>query len=107
MASKPYFQACVPTTHRGQPGRYGLHIFTGPASSSEEALRYAREACDTALAAQRPATGDGVLDSPARWRARGVCPEWVMDWEAATADVWQNESSLECPWPFVLTPAES
>lgn len=102
MAPEPYFQVSVPTTHREQPGRHGLHIFTGPASSSEEALHCAREACNAALAAQRRDI-DRDPPSPIRWRARGVCQEWVMDWKAATVDFWHNEKSLDCPFPIVCT----
>ncbi|MFF7492953.1 hypothetical protein [Streptomyces rubiginosohelvolus] len=102
MASEPdfqVFQVSVPTTHREQPGRQGLHIFTGPASSSEEALQCAREACDAALATQRRDT-DREPPSPIRWRARGVCQEWAMDWKAATVYFWQNENSLDYPFPI-------
>ncbi|MGW3436612.1 hypothetical protein ACWDB3_05415 [Streptomyces bacillaris] len=103
--TKPYFQVSVPTTHREQPGRHGLHIFTGPASTSEEAVRCAREACEAALAAGRTAT-DGAVPPDARWRVRGVCREWAMDWEAATAAFWENEGSLEYPFPVVRTRPE-
>ncbi|MET4668312.1 hypothetical protein [Streptomyces sp. PvR018] len=101
--TKPYFQVSVPTTHREQPDRHGLHIFTGPASTSEEAVRCAREACEAALVAGRP---DGALPPAARWRVSGVCPEWVMDWEAATAAFWENEGSLEYPFPVIRTRSE-
>ncbi|ARI53081.1 hypothetical protein ACWEJZ_10970 [Streptomyces bacillaris] len=103
--TKPYFQVSVPTTHREQPGRHGLHIFTGPASTSDEAVRCAREACEAALAAGRTAT-DRAVPSEARWRVRGVCREWAMDWEAATAAFWENEGSLEYPFPVVRTRSE-
>ncbi len=102
MAPEPYFQVSVPTTHREQPGRHGLHIFTGPASSSEEALHCAREACNAALVAQGRDI-DREPPSPIRWRARGVCQEWVMDWKAATVDFWHNEKSLDYPLPIVCT----
>ncbi|MEU0356379.1 hypothetical protein [Streptomyces cyaneofuscatus] len=103
--TKPYFQVSVPTTHREHPDRHGLHIFTGPASTSEEAVRCAREACEAALAAERTAT-DGALPPVARWRVRGVCREWAMDWEAATAAFWENEGSLEYPFPVIRTRSE-
>lgn len=102
MAPEPYFQVSVPTTHREQPGRHGLHIFTGPASSSEEALHCARESCNAALVAQGRDI-DREPPSPIRWRARGVCQEWVMDWKAATVDFWHNEKSLDYPFPIVCT----
>ncbi|MEI7033317.1 hypothetical protein [Streptomyces pratensis] len=88
--AKPYFQVNVPTTHRAQPGRRGLHVFTGPADTGREAVRHARAACEASLAAQ--AAG---APAPRRyaegWGARGVRTEWVFDWAAATALPWEGD----------------
>lgn len=99
---QPYFQVSVPTTHREQPERHGRHIFTGPASTSAEAVRRARDACEAALAAAEPATYSAQLRVTS-WRARGVCREWVMDWDAASAEFWESKSGLEYPFPVVRT----
>ncbi|MET9978127.1 hypothetical protein ACFYOI_19700 [Streptomyces microflavus] len=104
--TKPYFQVSVPTTHREHSGRRGLHIFTGPASTSEEAVRCAREACEAALIAKESATDSGLRRATG-WGVRGVCREWVMDWDAATAEFWESEGSLEYPFPVVRTRPEA
>lgn len=104
--TQPYFQVSVPTAHCEQPGRRGLHIFTGPASTSNEALHRAREACEAALAAKESAT-DSAHGLETCWRARGVCREWIMDWGAATAAFWESEGRLEYPFPIVRTRSQS
>ncbi|WP_432060443.1 hypothetical protein [Streptomyces sp. S1] len=88
--TKVYFQVNVPIRSSVQPGRYGLHVLTGPADSWSEALRIARETCDTAVAAQR--AGFPIpRRRPDGWGARGLRPGWVFDWPAATVDAWEHD----------------
>ncbi|GAA3486459.1 hypothetical protein [Streptomyces cremeus] len=91
--TKVYFQVNVPIRNSAQPDQCGLHVFTGPADTWTEALRIAREACDSAIAAQR--AGDAL---PRRrsggWGARGLRPGWVFDWSAATVDAWESDTML-------------
>ncbi len=51
--AKVYFQVNVPIKNSVRPEQCGLHVLTGPADTWSDALRIARETCDTAAAAQR------------------------------------------------------
>ncbi|MFD3729298.1 hypothetical protein [Streptomyces sp. NPDC058671] len=88
--AKVYFQVNVPIRNSVQPEQCGLHVFTGPADTWLEALRIARETCDTAVAAQE--AGVPVpRRRPDGWGARGLRPGWVLDWPAATVDAWEHD----------------
>ncbi|WP_225634546.1 hypothetical protein [Streptomyces solaniscabiei] len=91
--AKIYFQVHVPIRNSVRPEQRGLHVFTGAADTWAAALRIARETCDTVAAAQK-----ADLPIPGRrpdgWSARGLRPGWVLDWKAATADAWEQDSRL-------------
>ncbi|MGQ7754411.1 hypothetical protein ACUN29_39190 (plasmid) [Streptomyces sp. WC2508] len=71
----------------------GLHVFTGRAAGPGEALAAAHNAYDRAvqhMSAGLPAPDD----SSDGWAARGLRPDWVLDWHKATATAWVNPNSL-------------
>ncbi|MDX3054583.1 hypothetical protein PV394_05445 [Streptomyces sp. NE06-03E] len=88
-----YFQVDVPIRNSVRPEQCGLHVFTGAADTGSAALRIARDTCDAAAAARkagRPAPGR----RPDGWSARGLRCGWVLDWTAATVDVWGQDRRL-------------
>ncbi|MEU3408945.1 hypothetical protein ABZ766_34055 [Streptomyces sp. NPDC006670] len=71
----------------------GLHVFTGCAAGESEALAAAHNAYDRAvqhMSAGLPAPDD----SSDGWAARGLHPDWVLDWHKATTTAWVNPNSL-------------
>jgi hypothetical protein len=89
---KQYFEVDVPAHHTTDPGRRGLHVFTGEARTRREALRRAHEAVDDALAA-RTAGHEIRCKHPGGWAARGLRTDWVLDWAAAKAGRWVDPYS--------------
>ncbi|MEK9522739.1 hypothetical protein ACIOMM_12415 [Streptomyces sp. NPDC087908] len=96
--TKVYFQVNVPIKNSVRPEQCGLHVLTGPAETWSDALRIARETCDTAAAAQE--AGFPIpRRRPDGWGARGLRPGWVLDWKAATVDAWQGDRTLRTTTP--------
>ncbi|MFB7852382.1 hypothetical protein ACFC34_35945 [Streptomyces sp. NPDC056053] len=88
-----YFEVDVPIHHTTNRQLHGVHVFTGEASSNSEALRLAHEVYDAALAAQQ--AGREIPGKQAGgWGARGLRPDWALDWQAAKAGPWNNP----CGW---------
>jgi hypothetical protein len=88
----PYFEVDVPIRCTAQPGLRGLHVFTGPAASTGEAVRIAHEIYDAARAAQQAG-----LEIPGKrpdgWGASGYRSGWELDWSAAMAGRWNDPFS--------------
>ncbi|MEV2255879.1 hypothetical protein AB0I94_35880 [Streptomyces sp. NPDC050147] len=84
-----YFEVDVPIHHNTDQQAHGVHVFTGEASSKREALRKAHEVYDAALAAYT--AGREIPGKQAGgWGARGLRPDWALDWQAAKAKPWKN-----------------
>ncbi|MER6160887.1 hypothetical protein ABT147_36095 [Streptomyces sp. NPDC001868] len=92
----PYYEVDVPIRNTAQPGMSGLHVFTGPATSTGEAVRLAHEVYAAAVAAQQAG-----LEIPRKrsdgWGAYGVRPGWEPDWLAASAGPWDDPYSWRHP----------
>ncbi|GGU66561.1 hypothetical protein [Streptomyces daghestanicus] len=76
-----------------EPQQLVTYHCTGCAAGESEALAAARNAYDRAvqqISAGRPAPDD----SSDGWAARGLRPDWVLDWHKATTTAWVNPSSL-------------
>ncbi|MFJ3503734.1 hypothetical protein [Streptomyces sp. NPDC090135] len=101
--AKVYFQVNVPIKNSVRPEQCGLHVFTGPADTWSDALRIARETCDTAAAAQR-AGFPLPRRRPDGWGARGLRPGWVFDWTAATVDAWAHDGTFRDRGPLPPPP---
>ncbi|WP_327250021.1 hypothetical protein [Streptomyces sp. NBC_01320] len=93
MTQLSYYEVDVPMHHCTNQSRHGLHAFTGPATGARDALTAARAAYDRA--AQHVAASSTVPDAPGDgWAVRGLRPDWVLDWQKATANEWGNPNSL-------------
>ncbi|MBK3567830.1 hypothetical protein [Streptomyces sp. MBT62] len=92
----PFYEVDVPISNPAQPGLSGVHVFTGPAASTGEAVRLAHGAYTDAVAAQQAG-----LEIPRRrpegWSARAVRPGWEPDWPAASAGPWGDPFSWRHP----------
>ncbi|WP_333745963.1 hypothetical protein [Streptomyces sp. IBSBF 2950] len=90
----PYYEVDVPIT--STTGLEGLHVFTGQATSTGEAVRLAHEVYAAALAAHQAG-----LEIPGKrpdgWGARGVRPGWEPNWLAASAGPWNDPYSWRHP----------
>ncbi|MGW1819293.1 hypothetical protein ACWCQM_37785 [Streptomyces sp. NPDC002125] len=87
------YEVDVPIHHATDQDRRGHHVFNGRAAGPGEALAAAHSAYDRAVqyvSAGRPAPDD----SSNGWAARGLRPDWVLDWHKATATAWVNPNSL-------------
>ncbi|MEU7592557.1 hypothetical protein AB0B79_05900 [Streptomyces sp. NPDC039022] len=86
------FEVDVPI-HTRDRKLHGLHVFTGQATSPDEALTRAHQVYDQALAAR-----EAGRDNPGRqdggWGACGVRDGWEPDWEAAKTAVWCSTGSF-------------
>ncbi|MET9720492.1 hypothetical protein ABZZ46_34525 [Streptomyces rochei] len=75
---------------RSTTGASGIHVFTGLADSRSAAIRIARDAYHAAHTAQQ--TGrKKPCERPNGWGARGYRAGWNLDWNAATALLWQDQ----------------
>ncbi|MFD4528420.1 hypothetical protein ACFWP7_31780 [Streptomyces sp. NPDC058470] len=92
MPQQKVFEVDVPIHHTTNRALHGVHVFTGRASSTSEALTRAHQVYDAALAAQQAG-----LENPGRqdgdWGACGVRIGWEPDWAAAKAGAWVNPYS--------------
>lgn len=86
MSSQVY-QVNVPA--RLSDGRQGMHVFTGKADCSADAVYAARQAYDAAVTA-RQAGLPGRTRRPNGWTATGIRPDWQLDWPEATACLWKG-----------------
>ncbi|MFI5690117.1 hypothetical protein [Streptomyces sp. NPDC051636] len=85
------FQVNVPIHHTTDKTRNGLHVFTGQAASTCDAVRIAHEVYDAAVVAQQ--AGLGIPGRrPDGWGVSGLRPGWEPDWTAARADLWQGRA---------------
>ncbi|MFJ8158053.1 hypothetical protein [Streptomyces sp. NPDC094468] len=84
------YQVTVPA--RLGDGRQGVHVFTGRAGCSAEAVREARRAYDAATAARRAGLPKKVC-RPNGWTAMGIRCHWRLTWPDATVRLWR-ESGL-------------
>ncbi|MFI5689989.1 hypothetical protein [Streptomyces sp. NPDC051636] len=84
-----FFEVNVPIHHATDKTRHGLHVFTGHAASTWEALHIAHEVYDAAMAAQM--AGLGVPERRRDgWGVSGLRPGWEPDWTAARAGLWKG-----------------
>ncbi|GGP90219.1 hypothetical protein [Streptomyces melanogenes] len=95
-----FYEVDVPI-HDTSRAQHGVHVFTGKASSVEEALDRARQAYDAAFAARQaglevPGQQDGG------WGACGVRDGWELDWAAANAGPWSTPDSSTRKKPYEL-----
>ncbi len=91
MSQLEFYEVDVPI-HRTDQQLHGLHVFTGQATSSSEAMACAHQVYDAALAARKAGlTNPGRQDGG--WGASGVREGWELDWQAAKAGVWSNPFS--------------
>ncbi|MFE9222295.1 hypothetical protein ACFYN3_39090 [Streptomyces lavendulae] len=73
------YEVDVPIHHEADQERRGLHVFTGRAAGPGEALAAAHNAYDRAM--QHMSAGlPAPDDSSDGWAARGLRPDWVLDW---------------------------
>ncbi|MET9483630.1 hypothetical protein [Streptomyces sp. NPDC006638] len=87
-----YFEVDVPIHHITHHQWHGVHVFTGKASSISEALQIAHEVYEAALAAYTE--GREIPGKQAGgWGARGLRPDWALDWQAAKAGPWHDPYS--------------
>ncbi|PJM98593.1 hypothetical protein CG740_34685 [Streptomyces sp. CB01201] len=78
--------------HDTSKQRYGVHVFTGKATSADEALTRAQQVYDASAAARQAGRElPGPQDDG--WGARGVRDGWELDWAAAVAGPWSNPNS--------------
>ncbi|MFI6662674.1 hypothetical protein ACIBL8_45060 [Streptomyces sp. NPDC050523] len=80
----------VPIKNNDQPG-LRVHVFVGLADGPVTACTAAHDAYDTALQLYR--TGQEIPRSTS-WCARGLRPDWELDWAKATAAPWLNPYGL-------------
>ncbi|MEU9157988.1 hypothetical protein AB0D59_47560 [Streptomyces sp. NPDC048417] len=92
----PYYEVDVPIRNPDRPALSGVHVFTGPADSTGEALRLAHGAYNDAVAAQQAGL-EVPRKRPEGWSARAVRPGWEPDWMAASAGPWDDPSSWRHP----------
>jgi hypothetical protein len=85
-----FWEVDVPTKNNGQPGRR-IHVFVGFADSPIAARTAAHDAYDKALMLHR--AGQEIPRSTS-WCARGLRPDWELDWAKATAAPWANPHGL-------------
>lgn len=100
MPHLEFYEVDVPI-HDTSRAQHGVHVFTGKASSVDEALARAHQVYDAANAARQagleiPGQQDGG------WGARGVRDGWELDWAAAKASRWSNPDSWTRTKPYEL-----
>ncbi|MFI9080946.1 hypothetical protein ACIGW8_31505 [Streptomyces sioyaensis] len=88
----PYFEVDVPTHHTSSDA-HGSHVFTGRAADAAQALAAAHAAYDRALLLTL-AGREIPSSSSDGWVARGLRPDWVLDWHKAKTKAWVNPNSL-------------
>ncbi|MFG2629995.1 hypothetical protein [Streptomyces sp. NPDC048473] len=96
-----YFEVDVPTHHTTNHQLHGVHVFTGEASSESEALHIAHAVYDAALAAQQAGLEIPGMQAGG-WGARGLRPDWALDWQAAKAGPWNNPNDWTRKKPYEL-----
>lgn len=85
----PHFEVDVPIHHIAHPELQGVHVFTGVAESSREALQLAHQVYDHAVHAHQ--SGSEIPDRrPDGWAARGLRPGWQLDWASAKVGRWDD-----------------
>jgi hypothetical protein len=89
MPQSYYWEVDVPTKNSDQGRR--LHVFVGLADSPVTARKAAHDAYDKALLLYR--AGQEIPRSTS-WCARGLRPDWELDWAKATAAPWVNPYGL-------------
>ncbi|GAA3372222.1 hypothetical protein GCM10017744_102860 [Streptomyces antimycoticus] len=81
--SRTMWEIDVPIQHRADTQRRGVHVFTGLAEDANAAMAAALRACEIAqlhtMSGQPIPTGTCRAD----WSARGLRPDWELQWEAA------------------------
>ncbi|MFE9770018.1 hypothetical protein ACFYPC_36760 [Streptomyces sp. NPDC005808] len=85
-----FWEVDVPTKNNDQPGRR-VHVFVGFADSPLTARTAAHDAYEKALLLHR--AGQEIPRSTS-WCARGLRPDWELDWAHATAAPWVNPYGL-------------
>lgn len=87
-----YFEVDVPTKHNDQPGQR-IHIFVGLADDPLAARNAAHDAYDKARLLHQ-AGQEIPHEFISGWGARGLRPDWDLDWNKATAAPWVNPHGL-------------
>jgi hypothetical protein len=87
-----YWEVDVPTKNNDLRGKR-LHVFVGLADSPLAARTAARDAYTKALLLHQ-AGQEIPHESISGWGARGLRPDWDLDWAKATAAPWVNPHSL-------------
>ncbi|MGW2583626.1 hypothetical protein ACWCYZ_20225 [Streptomyces virginiae] len=100
MPQLEFYEVDVPI-HTNDRALHGVHVFTGKASSANEALTRAHQVYDASAAARQaglevPGQQDGG------WGARGVRDGWELDWAAAKASRWSNPNDWTRKKPYEL-----
>ncbi|MFF6794288.1 hypothetical protein ACFY9C_35060 [Streptomyces filamentosus] len=84
MQRSEIYEVTVPINAPAPARARGLHVFTGRATSADEALIRAHQAYATAVtAANAPAVRE-----PDGWSACGIREGWDLDWPSAKATPW-------------------
>lgn len=100
MRHLEFYEVDVPI-HNTSRTLHGVHVFTGKASSADEALARAHQVYDAAFAARQAG-----LEVPGQqddgWGAHGVRDGWELDWSAAKADRWSNPNDWTRKKPYEL-----
>ncbi|MFF7139412.1 MULTISPECIES: hypothetical protein [Streptomyces] len=87
-----YWEVDVPTKNNDLQGRR-LHVFVGLADSPITARKAAHDAYDKALLLHQ-AGQEIPFEFVSGWGARGLRPDWDLDWNKATAAPWVNPHGL-------------
>ncbi|MBT2439798.1 hypothetical protein J7E93_06615 [Streptomyces sp. ISL-36] len=83
MGHRTVWEIDVPIEHRQDKTRKGVHVFTGLAENSSDAIASALRACEIAqlhaMSGQPIPAGTSRVD----WSARGLRPDWELCWDRA------------------------
>jgi hypothetical protein len=95
----------VPTKNKDEVEGKRIHVFVGLADSSLTARKAAHDAYDEALLLHRAGR---EIPRSFNWCARGLRPDWVLDWAEATAAPWENSLDLRgMSPPFDFAPRQA
>lgn len=86
-----FWEVDVPTKNNDQGQERRVHVFVGFADSPLTAREAAHDAYDKALLLHR--AGQEIPRSTS-WCARGLRPDWELDWAKAKAAPWVNPHGL-------------
>ena len=83
MGLRTVWEIDVPTEHRQDSSRKGVHVFTGLAENGNDAFAAALRAYE--IAQLHASSGRPIPCGTRRvdWSARGLRPDWELRWDRA------------------------